>query len=242
VSQTRRFPIGLTISVAIALAILCGLGVWQLQRKAWKEALLARVAALEHAAPIPLADALQRARKGEDVDLVRVEAECPALTHAPFVEQYALVGGEAGARIISACAVEVAGWSGVLVDRGFVINTVSARPPVEKADPTPVRVVGVLRKPEPPTFVTPQRTGQGAFYWRDIAGMAAALKQPAPAPYMLTAETSTNPEWKALQPLATPKEISNRHLEYALTWFGLGAALVGVYIAMLARRRKGATA
>ena len=45
--QARRFPVGLTIAVAISLSILIGLGVWQLQRLAWKESLLARVEALE---------------------------------------------------------------------------------------------------------------------------------------------------------------------------------------------------
>ena len=40
-----RFPIGLTLAAAIALAILIGLGIWQIQRLAWKQDLLARVAA-----------------------------------------------------------------------------------------------------------------------------------------------------------------------------------------------------
>jgi surfeit locus 1 family protein len=38
----KRWPIIPTIIVAIAVAIMIGLGVWQLQRKAEKEALLAR--------------------------------------------------------------------------------------------------------------------------------------------------------------------------------------------------------
>jgi surfeit locus 1 family protein len=41
----RRFPIGLTIATAIAFAISCGLGAWQLKRLAWKTDLLASVAA-----------------------------------------------------------------------------------------------------------------------------------------------------------------------------------------------------
>ena len=49
------------------------------------------------------------------------------------------------------------------------------------------------------------------------------------------AETPTNPEWAALVPAPIPAEIANRHLEYALTWYGLAAALLGVYAAMLLR-------
>ena len=63
--------------------------------------------------------------------------------------------------------------------------------------------------------------------------MAAALGAARPAPVMLMAETSTNPGFTALKPSPVPAEISNRHLEYALTWFGLAAALAGVYAARL---------
>ena len=42
-SETPRFPIGLTIASVIGIVILIGLGVWQVQRLHWKEALLAKV-------------------------------------------------------------------------------------------------------------------------------------------------------------------------------------------------------
>ncbi|HEY9218358.1 MAG TPA: SURF1 family cytochrome oxidase biogenesis protein, partial [Phenylobacterium sp.] len=76
------------------------------------------------------------------------------------------------------------------------------------------------------------------WFRRDIPEMAAALGAPHPAPVFLMAETSSNPEWAALKPRPLPTEIPNRHLEYALTWFGLAAALIGVYAAMLWRRWK----
>ena len=56
--KAQRFPIGLTIVTAIALAILIALGVWQLQRLKWKEGLLAHVAALQTARPQPLGPVL----------------------------------------------------------------------------------------------------------------------------------------------------------------------------------------
>ena len=52
------------------------------------------------------------------------------------------------------------------------------------------------------------------------------------------AETSSNPEWPALIPEPLPLDIPNRHLEYALTWFGLAAALAAVYAALVRRRMK----
>ena len=236
-AQARGFPIGLTIATVIGLAILIALGVWQLQRLKWKEALLAHVAALQTAAPQPLEPVLDRLAGGEDVDLTRVKVTCPGLGAAPALELYGIKGGQAGSRLISACQVASSRYRSILVDRGFVGDTISARPPVDAADRTPVEMVGVLRKPDKATFVTPKNQLQ-ANHWfsRDVPAMAAALHAPQPAPVFLMAETSTNPEWKALDPAPLPAEIPNRHLEYALTWFGLAGALASVYAAMLFRR------
>lgn len=50
--MTRKLPIIPTIVVAGAVAIMIGLGVWQLQRAKWKEGLLAQYAAAEKLVPI----------------------------------------------------------------------------------------------------------------------------------------------------------------------------------------------
>ena len=139
-------------------------------------------------------------------------------------------------RLISACRVHNPRYGAVLVDRGFVADTVSARPPVDPADTAPVEVVGVLRMPERGNLFSPPPAAR-RWYVRDTAAMAAALSAPAPAPLFLMAETPTNPEWAALRPLAVPADIPNNHLSYAITWYGLAAALLGVYAAMLFKRR-----
>ena len=232
----RRFPAGLTVAVAVAFALLAGLGVWQLQRLAWKQGLLAQIAALQDASAQPLDAVLDRLGEGQDVSYTRVKVDCPGLAAAPYLELYSLRDGAAGVRLISACA---AGGRSVLVDRGFVADTISARPPVRLGDRTPLTVIGVLRPPDRPTFVTPpNQSATNRWYSRDVPAMAGALHAPAPAPLTLMAETSTNPEWKALVPVPLPPEIPNRHLEYALTWFGLAGALLAVYAAMLWRRWK----
>ena len=235
-----RFPIGLTLAAAIALAILIGLGIWQIQRLAWKQDLLARVAALQAAPARPLGPILETVRRGADVDYTRVVVNCPGLAAAPTLELFSVRDTGAGLRLISACKVADGGYGSILVDRGFIADTVSSRPPVNPADVTPLRMVGVLRTPDRPTFVTPKNElAANHWYSRDVAAMARALGVAAPAPLMLMAETSTNPGWKALLPAPLPAEIPNRHLEYALTWFGLAIALVGVYAALLWKRRQG---
>ncbi|WP_091734943.1 SURF1 family protein [Phenylobacterium immobile] len=236
-TEPRRRPVALTIATVIAFAILVALGFWQVQRLAWKEALLARIAALQTVPAQPLASVLAT---GGDMDFVRVQATCPGLGAAPFLELYGLRDGQAGSRLISACATGVAAMPTILVDRGFVADTVSARPPVDPADRTPVAVTGVLRRPDKPSpFAAPDDIARGRWYARNTVAMAESLKAPAPAaPVFLFAETETNPGFAALTPAPIPAEIANRHLEYALTWFGLAAALVGVYAAVLFSRRK----
>jgi surfeit locus 1 family protein len=67
--------------------------------------------------------------------------------------------------------------------------------------------------------------------------MAAVLHAEAPAPVFLMLE-SPAPSGPGPQPAPLPTDIPNRHLEYALTWYGLALALLGVYIAKLLRDRK----
>ncbi|HRD47823.1 MAG TPA: SURF1 family protein [Caulobacter sp.] len=227
----RRFPVGLTIASAVSLAILLSLGTWQVQRLHWKTELLARIEATRAAPPRPIAAVpLTPAYR-----FTRVTLECPGLATAKFVELYGLKDGEAGSRLVSLCAY-AKDRPPILVDRGFVADTISARPPVMASDQV-VRLTGVLREGVAPgPFTPPARDGR--FYAADLPAMARALGGARHPGVMVTAESSSNPEWKALVPMPVPADIANRHLEYALTWYGLAAALVGVYVALLRRRLK----
>lgn len=228
--KPRGFPVALTIATAIALAILCSLGFWQVQRLHWKEGLLARIDARGKAAPV----GINQAFSDPDPEFMRVEVACTGLGAAPFVELYAIRDGQAGTRIVSACRPAGTDRT-VLIDRGFVADTVSARPPVAPSAEV-VRMVGVVRKSEKAGAFTPVPQN-GRFYVRDVLALTKALKVTGDSwGDMLVAETSSNPEWKALIPAPLPGEISNRHFDYILTWFGLAGALLAVYVAMLWRR------
>ena len=240
---SRRFPIGLTIASAIVFAILCGLGTWQLQRKAEKTQDLAQLAKHAHAPPRPLADVLTLAASGKDVNYTRVTATCPGLDRAPFAELYAPIEGRPGQRLISACRVPAAGYGGVLVDRGFVDAEVKTRPPADGASSTPIAVTGVLRSPGGANAFTPKHgPGQPLWFSRDIAGMSAQLGLAKPAPVMLVAETSSNPDQSELRPTPIPADAENRKGEYAPTWFGLALVLAAFYAAMLTKRLRGGNA
>jgi surfeit locus 1 family protein len=228
----RGFPAGLTLATAVALAILVGLGVWQLRRLTWKEGVLAHVAALQTAPARPLDEVL---RRGGDLDFVRVSFDCPGLLDRPRVRLYALNDGAITYRLMTACPVGPARAASVLVDIGYE-DCATAQPPAPASGP----LVGILRTPDPRTFVTPpSRPDARLWYWRDLAGMAGALGAARPLPVFVALERGPQPAAGCrLARVAIPPNIPNRHLEYALTWFGLAAALAGVYAAMLFKRRK----
>ncbi|HEX5262727.1 MAG TPA: SURF1 family cytochrome oxidase biogenesis protein, partial [Phenylobacterium sp.] len=60
------FPVGLTFATAIVFAICLALGMWQLQRAAWKAHELIRITALKTAAPQPIGPVLVAAAAGGD--------------------------------------------------------------------------------------------------------------------------------------------------------------------------------
>ena len=114
-------------------------------------------------------------------------------------------------------------------------ETISARPPSDGGN-MPVAVRGVLRRGEAANAFTPPAEDR-RVYVRDLSAMAERLGG-GRTDLMLVAETSSNPEWRALAPSALPAGLTNNHLGYALTWFGLALALVGVYGAVVYRRIK----
>ncbi len=223
-----------TLLALLGVLILLGLGEWQLQRLTWKEDLLARIAALQNAPSKPLETLL---KAGGDLDYVRASFTCPDLERRPMLRLFSVREGVAGYRLIAACPVAGGGAASILVDRGFVS--------LEKADAamTPGRaelpepVTGVLRKGDKPTFVTPaNRIETNLWYSRDVPAMAKKLGASNPAPVFLMLEQPA-PLAGGPTPAPVPIDIPNRHLEYAITWFGLAVALVGVYVASLFRKR-----
>lgn len=230
-----KFPVGLTIATAIAFVILIGLGVWQVQRLHWKVALLAKIAALEAAQPRPVNDALDGRIASADLDFIRVAATCPDIETTAYLKLYA-VRDVAGFRLITPCTLTGSRYTTILVDRGFVAQEQVQQLKSGQGERLDQPIVGVLRKGDARNFLTPQNLpAQGLWYWRDIPAMAKALGVMNPAPTFLMLERPA-PKGFGPTPAPIPAEIPNNHLQYALTWFGLAASLLGVYLASLWRR------
>lgn len=234
--MTFHFRPILTIFAALGMAALIALGAWQLQRLDWKRDLIARIEARLDSPPVAFAAALDRARAGEDMEYAPVFLE-GEYAHGLEARVFGLYGGEAGAYVFTPLESEA---GAVYVNRGFVPQALRAsetRPESLVSDP--VRVEGLFRAPEHPSglqrLLRPEPRGEDLWFVRDPALFAAAQGVDAPAYYIDSSGAENPAAWP--KGGTTRIEFPNRHLEYALTWFGLAGALTAVYLAFSFRRR-----
>jgi surfeit locus 1 family protein len=236
--------LGFTALALAALAVLIGLGVWQLERLQWKEGLIAEIEARSTGAPITIAEALAIARQGRDPDYYRVRVE-GRFHHDKerYLFAQSLADGTPGWHVIT--PLETTGGDMVLVDRGFVpdvLKEASSRASglVEGV----VTVTGIVRSPEiQGSFVPDNEREANRWFWRDLGAMARSMFPEGTvemAPFFLDAEKSDVPGgWP--EGGQTRLELPNNHLQYAITWFLLALCLLviyAVYVRGLYRRRR----
>ena len=246
-APTSGYRHGLLVPILFtltALAMLIGLGTWQLERKTWKEALIARVNARLAAAPAELP------RPEEWAHLTASDAEYRRVTfRADFRhDQEALVQAAK-----SAFRDDVSGvgyWvftpaqvsaKQVLVNRGFV--------PEYRRDPASrpegqvqgTEITGVLRWPEPRGWFTPaDEPARNLFHARDPAAIARAKNLDA-APFYIEQEAPVPPGGLP-HPSGLRVRLANDHLQYAITWYSLAAVLIGVFLVWVRGRQRSLSA
>ena len=237
----RGGVIAATVFTLIGLAILIGLGAWQLERKTWKENLIATMTERLDAAPRDLPPRANWSGLIQDRDeyrRVRFSAEFLTGEEALVYASGSAVRPDVkGPGYFVFAPARLADGSIVVVDRGFV-------PPDRKdasarAQGTPhgsVDIVGVMRWPEQRGLFTPaDDLKTNVWYLRDPAAMAQAKKWGEIAPYYIDQEAPV-PAGGWPKPGKLVVHLPNNHLQYAITWFGLALGLAGVYAVWLAGR------
>ena len=226
------------LSVA-GLAVLIGLGTWQLQRKQWKDRLIAKMAERVAAPPIWLAvDGRSRVVEPGDLDYLHVAIK-GRFDHDK--ERYLYAPAKAGLGWHVYTPLEWAPSRVVWINRGFV--------PDARKDPAKrragqvlgeVEVTGLVRVPYAKGAFTPINDVAGnLWYWPDVAAMQASTSGGARGralPFTIDADAEPRPPGGLPQGGVTRLDLPNRHLEYALTWYGLALTLIGVYGAFAASR------
>jgi surfeit locus 1 family protein len=230
-----------SLLTAIALAVLLGLGFWQLERLEWKEALIARVEARTAAPAMPLPPESEWPKiNAEDDEYRRVTAR-GRFHHDKEAHVYTVVGekrdGYSGPGYWVMTPLELTDGTFVIVNRGFV--PLDRKNPATRAAGQPtgeVAVTGLLRTPEQGGYFAPENEpARDAWYRRDPAEIAAARGLARVAPFTIDADATPNPGGLP-QGGETRVRFRNDHLGYAVTWFGLALALVAVFGAFVRQR------
>lgn len=237
-----RTPWILLLAASIVFAILVGLGTWQVQRLHWKEALLETIHRRVTARPVPLQDIEARAARGEDIDYWPVELQGKFLNGSER-HFFATHDGQTGFFVYT--PLQLSDGRVILVNRGFVPydkKEQAARPGSTVDGETSVVGLSRNRLAEKPSWVVPDNDlAKNIFYWKDLDAMAGTAGLPAGAtivPFFIDADATPNPGGLPVGGV-TNIDLPNSHLQYAMTWYGLAAALVGVVAVWLAGRRKG---
>jgi surfeit locus 1 family protein len=223
-----------SLAALLALAVLLALGTWQLERRAWKQQLIAtltgRLAA--PSAPLPARGAWNR------LDAAETEFHQVTFTGEFQHDQEALVftSGSALRSDVSGpgywvfTPARLPGGGVVVVNRGFVPEgRQHARTRPEGQVRGTIEIVGAIRWPEPRGIFTPaDNPGQNLWFVRDHLSMAAAKNWGSVAPFFIDQEAPPAPGGLPRAGRIAPN-LPDNHLQYALTWYGLATVLVAVF-------------
>ncbi len=222
--MTRRMIVPLLFGL-LGAGVLVALGVWQLQRLAWKEGVLSRIEARIADAPVALPVAPDPARDEYLPVTVSGRWDTGALRVLASIRQ---VG--AGHRLIR--VLQTDDGRRILVDRGFLPDGAA---PGQLPDGR-VRVIGNLHWPDEVDGFTPEPDlAQGLWFARDVPAMAAAL---GARPVLVVARKITPGDSTLMRLPVSARGIPNDHLEYAITWFSLALVWLGMTGLLLWRIRR----
>jgi cytochrome oxidase assembly protein ShyY1 len=244
--NARRLAFGLFTLAMVA--VLTGLGLWQLQRRTDKHALIAaldeRLAVAPAALPPVSAWGTLTAAKDE---FRRVTFTA---TYAPMPDAMVYSSGSGVRDDISGpgawafLPARLASGEIVAVNAGFVQNTMQDRAQQDRAASRlvtgqPVTLSGYIRFPESPgTFTPSPDAAKRLWFARDVPAMARVLGWGSVAPFYIDLETPV-PASGIPKPGPLHVHLKDDHLQYAITWFGLAAVVVIAFGFWLRAQRRG---
>jgi surfeit locus 1 family protein len=245
-SASPRGTAGLGIFTLLILVLLIGLGVWQLQRRVEKHALIAALTERLAAAPEALPSSAQWNAMTPARDEFRRVRFSATYEQRPDAMVYsagsALREDVSGPGTWALLPAQLPSGETVVVNTCFVQNTMQDRGQQDRAvmrlvTGQPVTLTGYIRFPESAGALTPQENiARRLWFTRDHLAIARALGWGDVAPFYIDLETPM-PQNGIPKPGPLEVHLKDDHLQYAITWFGL-AAVVLIAFAVWARGPK----
>jgi surfeit locus 1 family protein len=208
-----------------------GLSAWQMERREWKWGILDRIAENQAAAPMPFDELV----KGDPLrrEYGRVRIAGTLLNDKEYYLAARSLKDDVGLQVVTPLRTD--DGTIVLFDRGFV--------PSEKKDPKTraagqpsgrVELTGIVRRNQVKRYFAPDNDPAKNFWFHvDVPlmrQMAGAAPDPVLDTFFLEADATPNPGGLPVGG-QTRLDIPNDHLQYAITWFLIAMAGIGVYLA-----------
>jgi cytochrome oxidase assembly protein ShyY1 len=245
----RRGVAGFGVFTLAMVALFVGLGVWQLQRRVEKHALIAalteRLAAPPGALPSP-AQWSKLTPESDEFRRVTFPATYESLADAMVYSSGSAVRDDiSGPGTWAFLPARLPTGETVVINAGFVQNTMQDRQQQDRAIKSlvtgaPVTLTGYLRFPEAAGMLTPaENLAKRLWFTRDHLAMAHALGWGEVAPFYIDLEAPV-PASGIPKPGPLEVHLKDDHMQYAITWFGLaGAVVIAFGLWLRAQRRAG---
>ncbi len=213
------------------LVLSLGLGIWQMERREWKRDILDRIAVNQAAAPITLDELL----RGDPLkhEYGRVKIAGTFLHDKEFYLAARSLGNRVGLQVVTPLRTD--DGTVVLFDRGWIPQ--ERKDPARRAEGQPagrVEVTGIVRRTQTSPWFAPENVPDRNVWFHVDVPLMRSLAGGKPDPrldtFFLEADATPNPGGVPIGG-QTRLDIPNDHLQYAITWFLIAAALVGVYLA-----------
>ncbi|QWG13875.1 SURF1 family protein [Bradyrhizobium sediminis] len=247
----RRNVAGLGVFTLAVVALLVGLGLWQLQRRVEKHALIAALTERLAAATVALPQPSQwntLTPERDEFRRVRFSA-----TYQPRPDAMVYSSGSSvrddvtGPGTWAFLPASLPTGETVVINAGFVQNTMQDRAQQDRAvtrlvTGVQVTLTGYIRFPETAGALTPpENPAKRLWFTRDHLAMARSLGwaeggRPI-APFYIDLEAPA-PESGIPKPGPLTVHLKDDHLYYAITWFGLAGAVAFAFAAWLRAQRR----
>jgi cytochrome oxidase assembly protein ShyY1 len=233
--ELRKQGIGFGVFTLAMVAVCVGLGVWQLQRRVEKHALIAALTERLAAAPVSLPLPAQwngLSPVSDEFRRVSFKATYPPVPDAMVYGSGSAVREDiSGPGTWAFMPARLPTGETVVIDTGFVQNTMQDRAQQDGAvlrlvTGEPVTLTGYIRFPEAAGALTPQENpAKRLWFTRDHLAMARLLGWGEVAPFYIDLEAPV-PASGVPKPGALEVHLKDDHLQYATTWFALAGAVV----------------
>lgn len=233
--ETRTSLVWASVLTALGILVLIALGTWQMHRLQWKNHMLASfdeeyakdarktpITARDLKADFTLKRGMLTGVYERDKQVLigpRVYGQLPGFH---VLTPLRLAGGATADGIY------------IFVDRGWVPADWTFQDEIAPSGSGTVHIAATLRRPgERNPFTPPNEPARGRWYSVDTDALAAHFSLASVAPYIAYAENGFGPATDSeAYPVPQPArpDIPNNHLQYAIFWYIMAAALGVIYV------------